>query len=257
VEEDGSLSKQSAGYATPGTFVLKGSVTNAAAYTAIAVDNSNSLSFAGSKLFSYRNATVEKAYVDPNGLYYNVTGVWDDVQGPITQAGGAAALTYEAYRDTAFFTYFMRNNQDDTLFLTYQMPHSWDPTTSVKPHMHVIPMVDPASTEVVRITGKYAWAQVGVELPADTSWTAFTVDTNIGTTDAFKEKIIGLATVSPPASPRESNVLVLWVRRPGSSDAADTYSTGKADGTAAANLCVLSIDTHYQKQKLGSFDEIP
>jgi hypothetical protein len=245
--------------ATNTALALGGRIDDGAAAIAIKFGNLTSLTTTGAKIASFYSdaGSTERAYIGKDGEYVNKVPLWDDVQGPVTQAGGISALTFEAYRDTGFFTYFMRHNQDDTIYLTYQMPHSWDPSTSVRPHMHVIPMADPASTEVVRVTGKYAWAQVGVELPADASWTSFTVDTNIATGDVHKKKIISLAVIAPPSNPKESNVLCLWVKRPGLSDAADTYSTGKGSGTAAANLCILSVDTHFQKQKLGSLTEIP
>jgi hypothetical protein len=210
------------------------------------------------KLLSIRTHGVEQAYVSKEGSYILTTGLWDDVPCRVAQAGGSSALTQEAFRDTAFFAYFMRHDQDDVLHLEWQMPHSWDPTTSVKPHIHLVPMVNPASPQNIRFTGKYVWAQVGVAIPADASWTAFTVDHTVGTTDEFKQFVVGLATVAPPSNPQESNLLMMWLMRPGSSDAADTYTTSKAGaGTNAANVMVASVDAHFQKVKAGTVPEIP
>lgn len=199
---------------------------------------------------------IGQAYVDSTGSYVNNTGLWDDLQGPVEQAAGAAALTFEAYRDTGMFAYFMKHNQDDTLYKAYQMPHSWDRGT-VKPHIHIIPMANPAATENIRFIGKYAWTQVGVALPADASWTPFTADHPVNTTDEFKQAVVPLVTIAPPTTPKESNVLLIWLQRPGASDAADTYTTSKVLGTAAANVMVVSIDCHIQKNKRGTSTEIP
>jgi hypothetical protein len=236
--------------------VLTSLVADGASSVGHTLDTSSLLSTAGAKLLSLKNQTTEKAYVDLDGRYINTTGLYDDVQGEIAQAAIAGALTFEVYRDTEYRAYYFRHDQNDTLHMSFQMPHSWDRGT-VYPHIHIIPMVNPAAAQVVRFTGKYCWSQVGVALPADASWTAFTIDHTVNTTDEFKQTVVGLATITPPTSPKESNVLLIWVRRPGLADAADTYTTSKATGTAAANLMVVSIDTHIQKVKVGTTTAIP
>jgi hypothetical protein len=245
------------------TLELKGSytsITNTAADDASGTQvahtfNTPAYTTAGTKLLSIQNNSVEQAYVDTVGRYINTTGLYDDVQGPAAQAGGAAALTFEAYRDTAYNAYFFKHNQNDVLYLSWQMPHSWDRGT-VYPHIHIIPMVNPAAAEVIRFSGKYVWSQAGVATPADASWTAFTADHTVNTTDQFIQVVVPLATVSAPTSPRESNVLLLWVQRE-SNSASDTYTTGKASGTAAANVMVVSIDAHFAKTKAGTITAIP
>jgi hypothetical protein len=178
---------------------------------------------------------------------------WDDYQGNVTDGVAGAALTYEAYRDTSLRLLFFRYNQDDELHFKFQLPHRWDPRRNVHPHMHVIPMANGAGN--VRIDGWYYWNRSGVAIPAVASWTGFTVDTGFDAADQYIEQHIELGNISPPAGANESSILLMYVRRPGASDAADTYQTNKDHGTVQANLGILSTDLHYEPVKLGTQNE--
>ena len=181
-------------------------------------------------------------------------GPWEDIQGRITLGDAVANPTYEAYRDTPWKTYFLRHDQADELHFALQMSHSWD-RGPVRFHVHVIPMVNPATPQVIALAGRYSWATFGVETPANATWTPFSATQTVGTSDAFKEAFIACFTATPPTGSLESAILLIYLKR--DSGGADTYTTGKAGGTAAANVCVLSADAHYQKNKDGTATEIP
>lgn len=185
-----------------------------------------------------------------------VTDGWDDIQGPAANAvKDPAVLITEAFADTPWMTVFMSTGTNNNLLsFTYQMQHTWDMKTPVKPHMHVVPMVAPPGDRVVRVTGGWAWTQVNGVTPLNAGWTTFTVDTTIKTTDALRQIIIPLATVPPPTTAQTSDILLLWVQRLGL-NAADTYNTVKTPGTGTANLAVLSVDCHYFKSRNGSVGE--
>jgi hypothetical protein len=178
---------------------------------------------------------------------------WIDVPCRIEQATGAAALTIENYRDTEFVAYFMRHDQDDKISLEWQMPHGWD-LQSVRPHLHIEPQSDPVAQQNIRFSGKYVWSKRGEATPADAAWTTFTVDHPVDPGDVFIQRTVSLATVAPPASPAPSDILMMWVKRLGQ-DAADTYTTAKTGGTAAANLKISSIDAHVHVTKTGTSTE--
>lgn len=180
--------------------------------------------------------------------------VWTDLQGSVTQGVGTTALTYEAYRDTGFKLYFMRRNQSDELNFVFQMPHEWSPTSEVRPHMHVVPMGDPVSAQVLSFVVKYAWSRVGSALPALSGWTTLTATKTVNPGDVYKELVVPLAHITPPAGAVESDILLMQVAR---DPVPDTYNTVKDHGTAAANLGILSVDVHYQKVKLGTARELP
>lgn len=179
---------------------------------------------------------------------------WDDLIAVIDEGTGPAQLTYEAYRNTGFFMRFFRHNQNDNVFMTYQMSHQWDPTTAVSLHAHIVPMASGSGN--AKFDFAYSWINVGSELPSSTGWTSGSV-TFAATPDMqYKQKILSIASVTP-TSQEESSILVLKVERPGSSDVTDTYSASKDHGTAAANIGVLSFDLHYQKSKAGTISPYP
>lgn len=187
-------------------------------------------------------------------------GRWDDVQGSIGQGAGVAALTVEAYRDTAFLMWFLRHDQNDALNFVYQFPHRWDYAKPVVPHLHILPVANPLVTQVARFEGYYAWSRPGYAaspLPALTGWTTFgPIDVPIDPGGVYVQNIVSLGAITPPPWARESTCLLIWFRRFGT-DAGDTYTTNKVGGTAAANIGLISADVHYRSSKQGTVVEYP
>lgn len=192
----------------------------------------------------------------PGEIITELRAGWDDQQGDISQGVASSTLTYQAYRDTPFLMYFFRHDQNDVLNMRYQFSHGWNPQTDVLAHLHLIPMADPVSPEVAYFTGVYAWAGFDLEVPALSSWTAFTASLTINPGDAFKEKFLPLFQATPAANATESDILLIQVQRAGT-DPTDTYTTSKTGGTAAANLGILSADVHYSRNKVGTEAPIP
>lgn len=182
---------------------------------------------------------------------------WDDQLGDISEGVGGASLTYEAFRDTPFTMFFFRHDQDDALNLRFQLSHGWDPDTDVRCHIHIVPMADPAAPRTLRFTGYYVWSIHGSVIPELSGWTAFTSDMTISPGEAHKERVANLFVTTPPAGIVESSVLLVHAKRPGSSDAADTYTDSKSPGLAQANVGLLSLDLHYQREKLGTVSFAP
>lgn len=183
---------------------------------------------------------------------------WNDLLGGVEQGAGASALTHEVFRDTPFLMSFFRANQNDSLSFSYQMSHGWLPGTTVHPHVHVIPMANPAVAQNVYMIGQYAWIDVGSgKLPANAGWTVMppTVLT-INPGEDFEEKIISLPAIVPPAAMKESAILLFYIQRNGA-NVLDTYTTAKVGGTASANLGLLSFDCHIQVEKSGTQEEFP
>lgn len=179
---------------------------------------------------------------------------WDDLSAVIAEGTGPAALTYEAYRDTGFFMRFFRHNQNDNIFMTYQMPHSWDPTTAVRPHMHMIPMA--SGSGIVNFNFAYSWLKVNSgTLGAGSTWITGSLTSSLTPSDQYMQKIASFDVITPPSGAVESILLVFKVER--STTASDTYSTGKDHGTAAANVGILYFDLHFQKIKAGTVIPFP
>ena len=152
---------------------------------------------------------------------------------------------------------FLRHDQDDLLTFAFQMSHRRKSGTEVRVHIHYIPMVTPATDQVVRIGYAYHWAHVGAELPAISSWTTgyFDITVPASGADTFKHKVASLFATTPTGDSEASGLMVRITRI--SSSASDTYTTAKSGTTTPANFAVLSIDAHYQTNKPGSVDEIP
>jgi len=178
----------------------------------------------------------------------------EDLLGDVSQGTAAAALTYEAFRDTPHKMYFFAHNADDTLHCRLQLSHGWQLGTNVEVHLHWIPMVDPSSSpQNIIIDGYYYWAKYDEVIPELASWTAISpkITIPVVTGDAFKHKRTTIFTATPPAGALVSDVLLIYLRRPGASDGDDTYSTSKAAGTATANMRLLYVDGHFHKGRHG------
>jgi hypothetical protein len=176
--------------------------------------------------------------------------LWDDVFGDISQGAGVAALTYQAYRDTSFMMYFMQHNQPDALFFRYQFPHRWN-KKQVRPHLHFLPMA--AGAGRFAVIGHYVWVSVDRLVPAIAGWTAYSAYMDLVAGDQYREKILTLAKCDPPENSKESDILLIRCVRDHAG--ADTYTTSKDHGTAAANIGLLSMDAHYQSEKSGTVQE--
>lgn len=184
-----------------------------------------------------------------------VQGRWDDLQGSVDAGNRQDALTREVYRDTNLLMLFFRHDQDDSLHFVYQLPHKWRGDTDVHPHLHVVPMADPAADEDVYFEGQYTWAPIGFSpIPALAGWTSFNATLTISPGDIYEHMIAELGQFAPPASPTASTCLLLYLERAGT-NVLDTYDTNKASGTPAANLAVLSTDLHYRAEKFGTITE--
>jgi hypothetical protein len=188
----------------------------------------------------------------------NSGGPWDDLLGPAASALKDAAIVTEAFADTAFTANFYVYDQDDAICWTLQTSHRWDRTTSLYFHLHIVPMATPLATQNIRFDGQYAWAHYGTAVPLNVGWTtipAITVPVTVN--DGMKAMIVPLVTIPPPSPAFESDILLIRVRRPGLTDALDTYHTSKTGGSVKANVCILSGDAHFQVNKDGTATEIP
>ncbi len=136
---------------------------------------------------------------------------WDDLSAVISEGTGPASLTYEAYRDTGFFMRFFRHNQNDSIFMTYQLPHGWDPSTAVRPHMHALPAA--AGSGTVNFNYSYSWLGVNSgTLGNGSSWTTGSISLSIETTDQYKQKIVSFGSITPPSGASESICYFLKLR---------------------------------------------
>lgn len=183
---------------------------------------------------------------------------WEDLQGNVNEGLAVAALKVEGYRDTPVLYSFFQYNQVDTLSFKYQMKHAWKVGTQVRPHIHIIPMAAPLSPEVVRIVGYYAWTQPDAPyaLPALVGWTPFVIERTLSAADQYQERILAMDLITPPSWARaSSHIHVYWKNDTGHANY--TYKTNKDHGTGAANIALMTFDTHIQVDDFGTTNEYP
>lgn len=191
------------------------------------------------------------AMADVIAEYHNLDAgqdLWDDEKVTIEQASGGAALTSVVLGDTPCTIKAFSSSTDDEMTFYTQMPHRWNKATSVKPHIHWSPIILPAINRTVVFSGRYTWWDPLQPLPAWASWTSFTVTAAIYSTDHLHHLITPIATVAPSANAAASSHLIVHLVRQ-ATHGSDNYTDG------AANVAVLSVDTHYQGNRLGTTAE--
>jgi len=175
---------------------------------------------------------------------------WDDLRAVISEGSGPAALTFEQYRDTDFFMRFFRHNQQDKIYMTYQMPHGWNTSKEVRPHMHFIPMS--SGSGIASFNYAYTWANINEEFSNSTGWISGSVQRNLAPSNQYIHSVISFVSIQPPQSAKASSILIFKVER---NQQDDTYETSKDHGTAAANVAILEFDLHYQQLSAGTETE--
>lgn len=181
---------------------------------------------------------------------------WIDLQGDITQGTASAALTYEAYRDTAHQMFWFINDQTDQIYMRYQMPHGFVIGSQVRPHVHVLPVSTIGADQNVRMTLAYAWGETGNAIPANTGWVSADYDLPVAVAGQYiPHRLNGPLITAPAWVTGSSYLLCTWTNKVG--DAAYTYKTNKSGGTVKANLGLLGADCHVQVGGLGSVNETP
>lgn len=177
---------------------------------------------------------------------------WDDLQGTFDAASGVASLTIEVYKD-AFSLPFFRHDQNDTVYMRYQMPHGWN-KTAVRPHIHLMPcaQVGLNVTQSIDIGYQLGWLPARGFWPSTWTTGSITVPVSGSMYESHVKASFGEIAVSNPLA---SDVLLVRIVRSGSG-AVDTFTTSKPGaGLAAANVAILYADVHYRSDRAGSIAE--
>jgi len=182
-------------------------------------------------------------------------GTWTDLIGNADQASGAGALTNEPFLFSVNLLFF-RTAQSDNLTYKFQMPHSWNVSSSVHPHIHWLPCAAPTLnvTQSVNFGFQWGWCPRGQAFP--TTWTTGSLSLPVSASMLNVQQKNEFAQIAPAnVANNVSAIGILRVFRSGSS-AADTYNAAKpGSGTASANVGLLSIDVHYQSNAAGTINE--
>lgn len=191
--------------------------------------------------------------------FYYSSG-WGDMIGSLRESDKKASLIWEDYRDTSSTEAFMSSaapGSPTELSFKYQFDHDWDPSAEdIRFHWHWEPQANPASDEVVKLTGYYLWSRVGVATPALTGWTAFSRLFTVSNGDVYIPRVDLIVAIPIPSYAKESSILKIYLTRP-FGDVEDTYDTTKSYGTGHANVLVDYFDCHYWRSKTGTKEEYP
>jgi hypothetical protein len=174
--------------------------------------------------------------------------VWDDlriVPSAFDFAGGrdpALADWRPGGSGTTFKVWEFTTN--DQAFFTCQIPHSYKPGTSLKPHVHWTPGDRGTAETVKTVAWKLDYAVANIDGTLDASANVDLTDTCTGTNDKHE---ISLSGTIPGTGLTISAMLVCRIYR----DAGDSWATN----TAGNCPILLEIDFHFEIDRLGSDNE--
>lgn len=173
--------------------------------------------------------------------------VWDDIRVPVTsaKAGGSKVPGFEKFKDNGsgsqgVFTYMFDASQEEELYFTVQLPHSYKPGSDIYPHVHWTTTSN--NTGNVRWGLEYTWSTTSSVFSNSTILTA----TSAASGTAYTSQYTAFSAISGTGK-NESSMLVCRVFRD-ADDSGDTH----ADDTA-----LLEIDFHFEKEKMGTDNQNP
>jgi hypothetical protein len=169
---------------------------------------------------------------------------WDDSQVPgFASRVGGVAPQFAAFRASLLYTY--QFNVNDYVTGSIQLPHGYIPGTSLHPHVHYcLDNTAPGAIANVQWELTYALsAGIGAAFPAPGA--PIVIETNSGGGVAYQEVFADLPTIAFAAGV-ESAIILVALRR----IAASANEYGDV-------VHLLSWDIHFEKNKLGSAQELP
>ncbi|MFC1622062.1 hypothetical protein ACFL13_01620 [Patescibacteria group bacterium] len=173
--------------------------------------------------------------------------VWDDVRVPITgvKTGGSKIPGFVKFKDDGggsqgVFSYQFDPDQEEEVYFTVQLPHSYKAGSDIEPHIHWTP-IDGNSGSVIWGL-EYTWANY----EGTFSDTTIVTKTQAASGTAYEHQIADFAAISGTGQ-AESSMLICRVYRD-ATDGSDDYGS---------DVALLEIDFHFQIEKMGTDDEYP
>jgi hypothetical protein len=177
-----------------------------------------------------------------NGFINFTNGVWDDLMIPGHGVkGGASAPSFATFSTYGNMAYLFAGNQDNDVYFSAQLPHSYMEGSSVVPHVHWAEGgTTGAGTNVVweLVT---QWANMGALFPAGS--TNYITNSITGTN--WVHQISSFPALSGTGK-TVSSMIMCRLRRLASANASDDYNQYAA---------FLQFDFHIRKDTLGSRTE--
>ncbi len=172
--------------------------------------------------------------------------VWDDLKVPVTATrnfGAKEPLNYVFANDgngsQGVYLWYFSPSQEQELFFTVQLPHSYKEGTDIEPHIHWTPYNEVSTSGDVVWGLEYIWANIGDEF----NYTTITSGT-ASVTPTIKHSMCDLGTMDGSGKTRSSMIVCRVFRD--ATNSSDTYDDW---------ICLLEIDFHFQKSTLGTTSE--
>lgn len=167
---------------------------------------------------------------------------FDDSQVPATslKSGGTGIPSFDAFLGNTLcyaFTDESVAGNEKRIYFNIQLPHRWKEGSAIEPHVHYAPSTNGGG--VIRWELEYTWANIDGTFGAPTS---IYCEDDVGTT-ANAHRLVSFGTISATGK-TASSILVCKLQR-NSSHANDTY---------ANKVFLLSLDAHFESDKLGEPD---
>lgn len=193
----------------------------------LATKKSGAIEHSGTNLF----------FTDTNSIRYKVLLNWtnyDDVSvGALTVPGGAAAPTLGDFAGASTLqVYHFDAAQDDTVYFSCQLPHTYVQSAAIIPHVHWVRTAAPGSASNTNVVWElnYSWSSIDSPFAATTQLLV----TNSVASANWTHQLSYWPAIAGSTN-KVSSILVGRVRRLGSSSAGDTYDQ---------DVGLLAIDLH-------------
>lgn len=193
-------------------------------------------------------ANYTKFETDGTLVMHGDAMVWDDMMVPShALKTGANAPTFGTWLNGLYVYWFpTAENPVKEAFFALQMSHSWA-ATAIHPHVHWVPKTNGAAGATVLWTLEYTWADIGQVFPATQTCTV-TDKYPDETLVANKHYLYELTVITPRATtPTQNGLSSMLMCRLSRNTITDTY---------ADDAGLLQIDFHYEKNTLGSRQEL-
>jgi len=170
--------------------------------------------------------------------------VWDDLQipGHAVKTGGTAP-TFGDFVNTSMQAWLFQGSvNDDQVWFTAQMSHSYKTGTDLHPHIHWTETAATGAGTNVVWELYYSWQDIGKTYTAGTTL----LITNSVTGTNWTHQLSEFPPISGSGITGVSSIINCRLRRLANSNASDTYDQ---------NAAFLQFDFHYQKDGVGSINE--
>ncbi len=191
--------------------------------------------------------TTNCTAVEPDGTirFEGAAIVWDDLRVPLSAAKrlGFSDPDWEQFQDdgagsVGVYEQAFSNTIDQELFFDRQLPHSYREGTDIRPHVHW----SPSTAGAGNVTWKLEYTWVNIDGTFGTTTTIAVTDAT--DTTALKHHKALMSNIDGTGKTMSSMLLCRLYRDVSDGD------------TYAADAFALEIDFHYQKDTVGSREEL-